>query len=584
PNTYPVGRTSITCSATDACGQSSSCTYDLVVVNAPPPPEGCRLDDFRDEVGGTPVGGFRGADLGDGRLFSPWMTEDGLEVLGLGSQLYHGPDNGGFFYLTLTDGDDLRVEVPLPEQFDFSNGTYQKGGVMLRFGLDPLAPRVMVTHVPGHPNGPSIQFDVRRAQGQTATELASTQPVADVDRLAIEKVGDEVWVEVSSDGGATWRRPLGALGGRTTLAASGPPLVGMAVASYDPINDVGFLFPEMLTCVPVDEPPPPVESAVVGQIWWDQDADGQVDDGEPALGGVAVELVDLTASVVATRITDSAGQYRFDDPEGELYGVRVGSAVDLGGPTEPTRFPDSLIAPDSYLVSVPADTVVTLDVGYRVVSGGGLGACQLDDFSDGVLDPEWSLTRFGDATVSDAAEAEGVLALSGDGSSMYVGPDHGAYLFRDADGDFRLEATVDGAGMTDGGPYEKAGLMVRPGLGGDEPRLILQLVPYWNNGPTSALQFRFRAAEGGPGDGAWASNIFGVPKQARLAIERRGDTFIAEYSLDGGATWQRPAGGAQGSVTLDWPDVVLAGLDVVSYASTPSTARFDDVELCPVSP
>ncbi|MCG8455087.1 MAG: hypothetical protein MI919_02320, partial [Holophagales bacterium] len=266
----------------------------------------------------------------------------------------------------------------------------------------------------------------------------------------------------------------------------------------------------------------------------------------------------------------------------------IDSGIWTGGNNEPTYDLDG-VGPHSWELAIidvaPGQQLLHADFGWRIASS-NLSECAIDDFEDGQLPvggtfQRWFLTDFGDADQVSYDESGGVLSLSSDGSSLYAGTDHGAYLFQEVEGNFRVEVDIDGTDMLAGGAYRKGGLMVRPGFGNDEPRLIAQLVPYWNNGSDAAIQARYRIAEGAPGDGAWTSNLFGVPRNVRLAIERVGDTFTVEHSFDGGATWQQAAGGAGGSIDLDWPTVVMVGLNVVSYdSSTASTMVFDNFEAC----
>ena len=435
------------------------------------PITGCELYDFRDEVGGeTPY--VTTAAIGDAMTVTDWLSVNGSTLWAQTSDLYHGNDNAGFNYLELDGYGDFRVEIPVPDIVDYSNSPYQKGGLMVRYGLDPLAARVMVMNVPAHPNGPSIQFDARPVAGGPATEMASTISSAGIDRLAIEKRGSLFVVEVSTDGGSSWFQPLGGLGGEVALSTSGNALVGMAVASYELSNDVGFNFPEMEVCGEEETPPPP--------------------------------------------------------------------------PIEP------------------------------------VDGCLSDPFDDGFVDTGWGLQAMGDADQVSVAETD-VLQLSADGTSLFSsGTDHGGFLYRAVTGDFRAEAVVDVNNMVGTGAYRKGGLMLRAGLGADAIRFIAQLAPSWNNTGTTSLQFRYRAIPGARGDLTWASNRDHVSKTVHLAIERQGQTIKAFYSLDQGATWIQPVGGAGGAVTLSaLPETVYIGMNSVSYdAAEAVTTEFDEFSLC----
>ncbi|MEM8932607.1 MAG: HYR domain-containing protein, partial [Acidobacteriota bacterium] len=210
--------------------------------------------------------------------------------------------------------------------------------------------------------------------------------------------------------------------------------------------------------------------------------------------------------------------------------------------------------------------------------------CRDDDFGDDSLDADWTFGGLGNANQLAIAETGGRLEVTADGATAFTGSDNAGFVHRSMSGDFRVEVTVDGDGMTTGGAFRKAGLMVRSSLDPWAPRVLANLVPYWNGSSSeSHLQFVARQTQGGPGNLAIATDIVGTARVARLAIERRDDVFIVQYSLDGGATWTTPTGGLGGSVTVAMPETVLVGLDVVSNdISTTSTAAFDDFSLCPI--
>ncbi|MDQ2697667.1 MAG: hypothetical protein M3Y46_02640, partial [Actinomycetota bacterium] len=65
-------------------------------------------------------------------------------------------------------------------------------------------------------------------------------------------------------------------------------------------------------------------SSISGTVWRDKSRDGVVDADEVPAGSVAVQLVaSATNTVVATTITDAAGNYRFADLADNTYYVRV---------------------------------------------------------------------------------------------------------------------------------------------------------------------------------------------------------------------------------------------------------------------
>jgi len=59
------------------------------------------------------------------------------------------------------------------------------------------------------------------------------------------------------------------------------------------------------------------------RVWLDGNEDGVQDAGEPALGGITVQLLDAGGSVVATTTTAADGTYAFDIDAGKAYTVRI---------------------------------------------------------------------------------------------------------------------------------------------------------------------------------------------------------------------------------------------------------------------
>ena len=763
---------------------------------------GCQTYDLTGNGGDTPF--LTLGAIGDAAGVQDALSLAGSTLTAASSDLFHGQDNAGFHYLELENYGDFRVEMPFPFEESASTQTYQKAGLMVRYGLDPLAPRMMVMSVPNHPNGPSVQFDVRTASGATATEAGSTISSVGADLLAIEKVGNILKVQVSYDDGASWVQPLGGTGGAAAMVTSGNPLVGLAVASYDLTTPVSYRIPELTVCGEDDvAPPPPIEpvdgclndpmddghvdsgwsllsmgdadqvsvaesdslelsgdgstlfssgtdhgaflyravsgdfraetvvdvsemsgtgayrkaglmlraglgdqavrfmaqlapawnndpnrtalqfryrgipgargdltwasnrdyvakqvhlaierkgdtfttfysldggvtwiqpvggvggsvtvaglpdtmyiglntvsydpaeavtakfrnfqlcapAAVGGLLWWDQDADTVQGQGERGLPGVQMELRTTSNQPIFTTYTDDDGRFLFPNVDPGDYILLIDWALGLGTNYEATVDPDGLDIAEYAIISVaPGQQYLDADFGFRVTGNLADFNCghESDSFDDGTLADFWFEHAFGDADQVSVAESGGTLQVSGDGSSLYAGPDHGAFVFNHFTGNFRVEVDVDGMDMTAGGPYRKAGLMVRTGFADDDPRYIAQLVPYWENGTAAAdsvLQFRYRATKGGQSDVAWGSNIEGAPRQVRLAIQRVGDTLSTEYSYDGGATWLSPSGGALGSTTNpNLPDTLLVGMNVVSYdAAIPATAEFDNFDVC----
>ncbi|MEM8934118.1 MAG: hypothetical protein AAGE94_23195, partial [Acidobacteriota bacterium] len=166
--------------------------------------------------------------------------------------------------------------------------------------------------------------------------------------------------------------------------------------------------------------------------------------------------------------------------------------------------------------------------------GPSLAQSVVDDFADGSVDPAWTLVGIGNANQESVREIGGVLELTADGSTAFSAADNGGFVYREVTGDFRAEVTIDGTGMTTGGQYRKAGLMVRGDLNPWAPRVLHLLAPYWQNGNQTRLQSVIRETQGGSGRLPLNQDTIGVPRVLRLAVQRVGDVVTVEHSTDGG--------------------------------------------------
>ncbi len=156
------------------------------------------------------------------------------------------------------------------------------------------------------------------------------------------------------------------------------------------------------------------------RVWRDVDGDGVQDAGEPGISGVTVRLYDKDGNLVATRVTDATGQYRFTSADGlqpgEPYEIRFDNPADYGpgGPladnlltradaTAPLDADSDLVDSDATLSGTgtfgvdlfpaiavaplePGDNVHTYDAGFvRPVAMGDVVWIDVD--GDGIQDP-----------------------------------------------------------------------------------------------------------------------------------------------------------------------------------------------------
>ncbi|MEM8929850.1 MAG: hypothetical protein AAGE94_01680 [Acidobacteriota bacterium] len=180
--------------------------------------DGCFVDDFNDGVvdpAWTLVG------VGNANQQSVLEDSGVLALTADGATAFYGADNAGFLYQSVTG--NFRIEATIDGNTMTTGGQYRKAGLMVRASLDPLDIRLIAQLVPFWENQDEVHLQfVARESFATPGRLPVARDVVGgprVVRLAVERVGDELSVEYSYDGGATWIRPTTGLGGSITIAA-----------------------------------------------------------------------------------------------------------------------------------------------------------------------------------------------------------------------------------------------------------------------------------------------------------------------------------------------------------------------------
>ena len=249
-----AGETVVTCTAADACGNETTCSFTARVRDGG---DFCFDDGFEDDLDA----GWQLSFLGDADQGSATVVDGRLELSGNGTSLYHDDDNAAFLHRSVAG--DFRIEVDVEDFPVDAGGAVRKAALMVRSGTGATDPRVMVTFVPQLPDPPTsaIQFDARDGAGNTfelaGTDVGITLPV----RLAIERRGDVFRVGYSTDGGASWVQPAGDFGGVYSLAMGETVEAGVAVSSYDAGATLTAAFDDLSLCSPdgtgfdPDDPP-----------------------------------------------------------------------------------------------------------------------------------------------------------------------------------------------------------------------------------------------------------------------------------------------------------------------------------------
>jgi len=179
--------------------------------------------------------------------------------------------------------------------------------------------------------------------------------------------------------------------------------------------------------------------------------------------------------------------------------------------------------------------------------------------------PGWTATDIGGALAGgqQPVGANGI-DLWGGGADIWGKRDQFRFLYQRLSQDFTLEATI--VELADIAAYTKAGLMLRGHEAPDAAALL------WSSFPGGTLQLAFRPTDGGEmGGKADAESAW---PNARLRLQRRGETFMVSYQVKG--AWREVA-------KLTWsnaPAKLDVGLVVSSHDNgTLATVKYRDVVL-----
>lgn len=164
----------------------------------------------------------------------------------------------------------------------------------------------------------------------------------------------------------------------------------------------------------------------------------------------------------------------------------------------------------------------------------------------------WKATDIGGALKGGLKNnADGSFALFGGGSDIWGGRDEFRFLHQTLDGDGSIEVTINAVEAVDG--YTKAGVMLRAGLGDNDPFLLVSIFP------SGEAQVAKREAKGGEAGGAETRQL--TLPGLRLKIERRAGQLTV-FTAKPGEKWE------QLSTMKDFlPSRVQAGAVALSHSS-----------------
>lgn len=229
--------------------------------------------------------------------------------------------------------------------------------------------------------------------------------------------------------------------------------------------DLGSLCGPSADCDPHEVP----LSSLGDRVWNDLNSNGIQDAGEPGVPGVAVRLLDASATVLSSTVTDASGLYLFDQlvdgqyyvafvlPAGHVFTIKnAGSDPEKNSDADP-------VSGLSDLINLPLDTHRRdIDAGI-IQSTAAIRMAKTGVFKPGTLDPWANCDVFGGASVFNAlifgdfevvggGDTEGRLAVGGH-AIITGGYSVGQAVFGDPMPEYygaQVDSFIVGGNLTDG--------------------------------------------------------------------------------------------------------------------------------------
>ncbi|MCP4201632.1 MAG: DUF11 domain-containing protein, partial [bacterium] len=291
-------------------------------------------------------------------------------------------------------------------------------------------------------------------------------------------------------------------------------------------------------------------------VWRDLNGDGDVDAGEPGIGGVTIELwLDVDGDTVITpgidnlvrgTTTDVNGEYQFSSlPYGDYLVDVTDDAAVLSGFSKTTGIAgtdnNSQADPCPMTLDAVGPDDMTADFGYEAAPGFIMtisGTVFEDGDNDGAFDDPGDPLVPG-ATVSLYRIVNGVRTLVDTVTSKTTGPDFGFYEFTDLPpGDYEIEVDVTGT-LADGFIQT-----TQTGTGGIQPVTLTTSdstgnnFGFWNGGITTTPVTLAYFEAGSDGSFRWMTSTevgnlgFNLYALTDNGLERLNEELIASHVVD----------------------------------------------------
>jgi uncharacterized repeat protein (TIGR01451 family) len=186
-------------------------------------------------------------------------------------------------------------------------------------------------------------------------------------------------------------------------------------------------------------PPPPADPSSIGDtVFFDSDADGAQDPGEPGFVGVTVRLLDDGSVVIATTVTGEDGAYQFDNLAAGDYSVEVVLPTGTALTTASSPWPVSLPAGQTYE-----------DADFGLIGTGSIGQVIWEDTNENGSVDAGEAGAAGVAVTAVWGGIDGALGTADDLTFMAVTGSDGKYTITGLPGGL-YQVIVDGSTLPAG--------------------------------------------------------------------------------------------------------------------------------------